>query len=118
VSLGRVKTVNQVTQARTAVKAESIPKPRIFMMGNGKPVQPSASKNFCEQAVMGSLSQNNEMRAWFQIGMAAAVDMISTGTFDFSTSADTVIDSAWSDINNITIKPNKVTDIMRIEIEL
>ena len=86
----------------------------MFMMGNGKPVQPSRCNDFCEQAIRGTLDFDAEMRAWFQVGFTAAVDMIARGTIDFSSQPNDVIGQAWLDVHNITVKPNKVTDIMRV----
>lgn len=97
-----------------ATKAETIPPHRLFLMGGGKPVQPSRCETFLDEAVSDALDLDSEMHAWFQLGFAAAVDMISRGTLDFTDHALNVIDQAWSDVNNITKEPNFFTDIMRM----
>ena len=97
-----------------AAKADTMPQRHLFMMGNGKPVQPSRCADFINQAVNSSLDFDAEMRAWFQVGFAAAVDMIARGTLDFTDSPNAVIEQAWRDVHNITLEPNKVTDIMKV----
>ena len=96
-----------------AVKAETIPQRRLFMTGSGKPVQPSRCAAFLDEAVSESLDFDAEMRAWFQLGFAAAVDMVARGTIDFTDQATNVIDRAWRDVNNVTTDLNRYTDIMK-----
>ena len=95
-------------------ESQTLPKQRMFMLGNGLPVLPSVAEGFCDKTVNESIDFRNENRAWFQIGFAAAVDMIARGTMDFSSSPELITQQAWQDVNNITIAPNKVTDVMRM----
>lgn len=103
-----------MTNRATSQPISTLPKRRVFILGNGLPVLPDVSERFCDTTVNGSLDFKNENRAWFQIGFAAAVDMISRGTMDFTSSAELITQQAWRDVHNITVEPNKVTDIMRM----
>ena len=96
--------------------ARTMPKRHLFLMGNSKPVQPNLCGDFIDSVVLGSLDSEHEIRAWFQIGFAAAIDMIARGTLDFTMDPNAVVELAWRDVNNITNEPNTVTDIMRIEV--
>lgn len=92
----------------------NLPRRRTFMLGNGLPVLPSRSEHFCETTINHVLDENNAPFAWFKIGMAAMVDMISRGTMDFKTEPEAITEQAWHDIHNVFNDPNKLTDVMKV----
>ena len=91
-----------------------IPKRRIFMMGNGKPVQPRTAENFCGAIVNGCLDGDIISHYEFSLGFAACFDAISRGTIDLEADPIGIVHRAFADIENITTKPNEITDIMRV----
>lgn len=101
------------TKRQKARKADTIPRQRLFLIGGGKPAQPSASKGFCDAIVNACLDGEIINHYEFALGFAAAVDAISRGTFDMSSDPIGVVEQAWSDVANVTKASNKITDIMR-----
>ena len=98
----------------TPEEKPSIANRRIFMMGNGKPVLPDWSYEFCDTIINGCMSAEIVGHCEFSLGFAACFDAMARGTIDLEDPIGTVR-QAWADVNNITTAPNKVTDIMRIE---
>ena len=94
---------------------QKMPQRRIFMMGNGKPVQPSVSKQFCDTLIDGLLDGKIISNYEFTMGFAACFDAISRGTIDLQENPIDTMEQAWADIANVTMAPNKITDVMRIE---
>ena len=84
------------------------------MMGNGAPVQPKRSRAFCDALVERCLDGKVHGHYDFALGFAACFDAVARGTIDLEEHPVNVALQAWSDINNVTTAPNKVTDIMRI----
>lgn len=109
----QVNMTDVVTGAHTALKAESIPKPRVFLMGNGKPVQPKRAKKFCAAIVDRCMDGAVHGHSDFALGFAACFDAIARGTIDLEEHPVNVMEQAYSDVHNVTTKPKKVTDIMR-----
>jgi hypothetical protein len=103
-----------LTGAHKALKADTIPKPRVFLMGNGKPVQPKRAKEFCAAIVDKCLDDAVHGHSEFALGFAACFDAIARGTIGLEEHPVNVMNQAYSDVHNITTKPNKVTDIMRL----
>ena len=93
----------------------TMPKRTMFLMGNAKHVQREAADRFCSKVVDGLFDGRILGHYEFNIGFAAAVDAISRGTIDFDADPIDTIAQAWSDVNNITIAPNKITAVMRVE---
>lgn len=100
-------------EAPKARKADAIPKRRIFMMGNGKTVQPKRTKHFRNTIVERCLEAKVREHYDFVLGFAACFDAIARGTIDLEEHPVTVALQAYSDVRDITSKANKVTDIMR-----
>lgn len=96
-----------------ARKADAIPKRRVFMMGNGKPVQPKRSKKFCNTIVERCLDAKVHEHYDFVLGFAACFDAIARGTIDLEEHPVNVALQAYSDVHNVTTSPNQVTDIMK-----
>ena len=67
-----------------------IPKRRIFMMCNGKPVQPRTAENFCGAIVNGCLDGDIISHYEFSLGFAACFDAISRGTIDLEAAQRTL----------------------------
>ena len=86
---------------------------RMFMTGNGRPVQPRRTRGFCDAVVKGCLDGEFRDREFFALGFAACLDAVSRGTIDFDSEPSEVVARAWADVNNVTVEPNGVTDIMR-----
>lgn len=97
-----------------SAEARQIPKCHAFLMGNGAPVQPERARAFCDALVDGCLDDEVRGNYEFTLGFAACFDAIARGTIDLEEHPVNVALQAWSDINNVTAVPNKVTDIMRI----
>ena len=105
--------------------ANRLKKRRIFMMGSGKSVQPKHTAFFCETIVSdcmdGKFCERSEAASAgvcceeFALGFAACLDAVSRGTIDLEEHPRNVVNQAWNDMNNVTTRPNTVTDIMRIE---
>lgn len=99
--------------APMARKADRVPKRRIFMMGDGTPVQPKRVKKFCDSLVEKCLDAKVRDHYDFVLGFAACFDAISRGTIDLSEHPVNVALQAYSDVHNITSRPNKVTNVMK-----
>ena len=100
-------------QESKQTEASQIPSRRIFMMGDGKPVLPDWSHEFCDAIINGCLNAEIVDHWEFFAGFAACFDAMARGTIDLENPIGTA-KQAWDDVNNITTTPNKVTDIMRI----
>ena len=96
-----------------ARKAPSIPNRHVFMMGNGQPVPPKRAKKFCNAIVDRCLEAKVRDHYDFVLGFAACFDAISRGTIDLEEHPINVALQAYSDVHNITTKPNEVTNIMK-----
>ena len=99
-------------EAPKARKADAIPKRRIFMMGDGTPVQPKRARKFCNSLVEKCLDAKVRDHYDFVLGFAACFDAVSRGTIDLTEHPVNVALQAYSDVHNITSRPNKVTNIM------
>ena len=105
--------------------AKQLAKRRIFMMGNGKSVQPKKTALFCEtitaDCLKGKFCKREELASnstcceEFALGFIACLDAVSRGTIDLEEHPRNVVNQAWKDINNETTLPNIVTDIEWIE---
>lgn len=107
-----------VTQAHVARKADRLPEPRLFLMGGGKPAQPSIVRQFCQRVVDAALDDEAHGRSDFALGFAAAVDAVARGTIDFRDDAVEVVLQALADVENVTNEHNRITDVMRLDGEL
>lgn len=94
-------------------RADQIPKMRVFMMGDGTPVQPKRSKEFCNALVERCLDARVHDHYDFVLGFAACFDAIARGTIDLEEHPINVVTQAHDDVHNITTAPNKVTNIMK-----
>lgn len=103
--------------------ANRLLKRRIFMMGNGRTVQPKHTAFFCEtitaDCLDGRFCERQEHTGTcceeFALGFIACFDAVSRGTIDLEEHPRNVVNQAWKDINNETTLPNVVTDIKWIE---
>lgn len=94
---------------------EAMPKRRMFLMGNAKHVPRDEAGKFCNRIIDGLFDGRILDHYEFNIGFAAAVDAISRGTIDFEADPIDIVAQAWSDVNNITTAPDKITSVMRLE---
>lgn len=108
------KTSSESNKPRTLLAKSSLPKWCMFVLGNGCPVSPSQSRHFCETTISGVLDENNICEAYAKIGKAVMVEAIARGTMDFEIEPEIIIHQAWHDIHNISNKPNKLTDVMKV----
>ena len=83
------------------------------MMGNGKPVQPRYVEKFCGVVMETLLDSDMHDHYEFALGFAACFDAVSRGTIGVDTPFETVV-QAWHDVQNVTNKQNKITDVMRV----
>ena len=90
-----------------------IPRMRIFMMGDGTPVQPKCAKHFCNTLVDRCLDGAVQGHYDFVLGFAACFDAVARGTIDLEEHPLNVALQAYHDVNNITTTPNKVTNILK-----
>ena len=91
-----------------------MPERRMILMGNGKPVRPKITADFCESIVNRCLDGQIINYYEFVLGFAACFDAISRGTIDLEEDPVEVARQAWLDVHNVLNKPNRVTDIMRV----
>jgi hypothetical protein len=107
----------QDSKMTTPEEKPSIANRRVFMMGNGKPVQPKQVDRFCKVVLETLLDGEMYGHYEFVLGFAACFDAVARGTIDLEASPCETIIQAWRDTQNITNKPNKITDIMRVDYE-
>lgn len=86
------------------------------MMGDGRTVPPRMVNAFCRRIASGCLygeySYTEGMQA---LCIAGFLDGIARGTIDLSKDPDAIVRQIIADINNVTNKPNKITDISRFD---
>lgn len=92
---------------------ESLPNRRVFLTGSGRPVLPRIVMRFCRALVNGCMDAKVDGHYDFVLGFAACLDAIARGTVDFSEDPLETVARAWRDVENVTTRPNQVTDIMR-----
>lgn len=109
----REEALMKMNPTTIVCKADSIPNRRVFMMGNGQPVPPKRSKKFCNSLVDRCLKGRVREHYDFVLGFAACFDAIARGTIDLEEHSINVVLQAYSDVHNISNKPNEVTNIMK-----
>lgn len=79
-------------------------------------VRSSIVRAFVDEIIDNCFDANVECDPNFALGFAAAIDAFTHGRIDFHDAVLTV-NEAWRDVNDVTGRPCRVTDCMRVYCE-